>query len=70
MHRELTPSSANLQAKTYLIFAGWMLFSVLTVFFYLPETRGRSAAELDEMFEAKVPARKFSSKHFLQRGWK
>ncbi|EAU33623.1 predicted protein [Aspergillus terreus NIH2624] len=52
---------ANLQAKTYLIFAGWMLFSVLIVFFYLPETRGRSAAELDEMFEAKVPARKFSS---------
>ncbi|KUL92248.1 hypothetical protein ZTR_02325 [Talaromyces verruculosus] len=52
---------ANLQAKTYLIFAGWMLLSVLIVFFFLPETKGRSAAEIDEMFEAGVPAREFSS---------
>ncbi|KIA75815.1 hypothetical protein HK57_00429 [Aspergillus ustus] len=52
---------ANLQAKTYLIFAGWMLFAVLIVFFFLPETKGRSAAEIDEMFEAGVPARKFST---------
>jgi hypothetical protein len=29
------------------------------MFFCLPETKGRAAAELDEMFEAKIPARKF-----------
>lgn len=40
-----------------------MLLSVLIVFFFLPETKGRSAAEIDEMFEAGVPAREFSSKH-------
>jgi hypothetical protein len=38
-----------------------MVFAVAIVFFFLPETKGRSAAEIDEMFEAAVPARKFSS---------
>ncbi len=33
----------------------------MVTYFCLPETRGRSAAELDEMFEAKVPARRFKS---------
>ncbi|KAJ0420341.1 general substrate transporter [Aspergillus carlsbadensis] len=55
------PDGANLQAKTYLIFAGWMVFSLCIVFFFVPETKGRSAAEIDEMFEAGVPARKFST---------
>jgi len=27
---------------------------------YLPETRGRSSAEIDELFERKVPAWKWS----------
>jgi len=31
------------------------------MFFCLPETKGRAAAELDEMFEAKIPARKFKA---------
>ena len=51
----------NLGPKTYLIFAGWMFVVTILTFFYLPETKGRSAAELDEMFEAGVPAREFKS---------
>jgi hypothetical protein len=31
------------------------------VFFFLPELKGRSLEELDYMFEAGVPTRKFSS---------
>jgi len=31
------------------------------VFFFVPETKDRTLEELDEMFAAKVPARKFSS---------
>lgn len=39
-----------------------MSYSVIVItFFYYPETSHRSAAEVDEMFEAKVPARKFKS---------
>ena len=51
----------NLGPKTYLVFAGWMLFATITTYFCLPETKGRSPAELDEMFAAKVPARQFKS---------
>jgi hypothetical protein len=31
------------------------------VFFFLPEVKNRTLEEIDEMFEAKLPARKFSS---------
>ncbi|KAL5376276.1 hypothetical protein DPSP01_010625 [Paraphaeosphaeria sporulosa] len=50
---------ANLGPKTYLIFAGWMLGCIIVTFFWFPETKGRTPAELDEMFEARVPARQF-----------
>lgn len=52
-------SRANLGAKTYVIFAGWMLGCIIVTYFYLPETKGRAPAELDEMFNAGVPARQF-----------
>ena len=53
---------ANLGAKTYLIFAGWMLICLVLTFLYLPETKGRTSAELDEMFAAGVPSRRFKGK--------
>ena len=31
------------------------------MYFYMPETKGRTPAEIDEMFEAGIPARKFAS---------
>jgi SP family sugar:H+ symporter-like MFS transporter len=55
--------SGNLGAKTYLIFTGWMLFCIIVTYFYLPETKDRSAAALDVMFAAKVPARKFKCEY-------
>lgn len=55
----LTHCRANLGPKTYLIFAGWMLGCLLVTFFCFPETKGRTPAELDEMFEARVAARQF-----------
>ncbi|KAF4495266.1 High-affinity glucose transporter RGT2 [Fusarium agapanthi] len=44
---------------TYLVFAGWMAGCIIITYLYLPETKGRTPAELDAMFEARVPARKF-----------
>jgi hypothetical protein len=32
---------------------------IVITYLYLPETKGRTPAELDAMFEARVPARKF-----------
>jgi len=57
----LTNVSGDLGAKTYLIFAGWMLGCIVIIAIWFPESRGRSPAELDYMFEHKVPARQFKS---------
>lgn len=53
--------AANLGPKTFLIFAFCMLLGLVVSWFYWPETKGRSPAELDEMFALRLPARKFKS---------
>ncbi|KAJ5246906.1 hypothetical protein N7468_001889 [Penicillium chermesinum] len=53
--------AANLGAKTYLVFAGCMAGILIWVYFLMPETRGRTFAEIDEMYAAKVPAWKWRS---------
>lgn len=35
---------------------------IVITYFYLPETKGRSPAELDVMFAARIPARQFKGK--------
>jgi len=51
--------AANLGAKTYLVFAGCMACIIVFVYFYLPETRGRTFAEIDEMYDAGIPMRRW-----------
>lgn len=46
---------ANLGAKTYLIFAGCMVGIITFVWFCMPETKDRTFAEIDEMYDAKIP---------------
>lgn len=55
------PDQGNLGGKIGFIFGGLSVIVIVLLYFYLPETRFRSYEELDEMFAAKVPARKFSS---------
>ncbi|EMG47883.1 hypothetical protein G210_1642, partial [Candida maltosa Xu316] len=55
----LNPTEWNWKAKTAFLWAGIAVFSMVWVYFELPETKGRTFAELDKLFEAKVPARKF-----------
>lgn len=43
---------------------GWIwgpscLITVVWIYFYLPEIKNRTLEEIDEMFEARLPARKF-----------
>ena len=54
-------TGANLGAKTYLVFAGCMFLIILWVYFLVPETKGRTFAEIDEMYYRKVPKRKWAS---------
>lgn len=55
----INPGYGNLNAKVGFIFGALMVVWVVLAFFLIPETRGRTYEELDEMFMNKVPARKF-----------
>lgn len=51
----------NLGAKTGFVFAGLCTVGFILVYFFIPEMKGRSAAEIDELFEQKVKARHSSA---------
>ncbi|KAF4985724.1 hypothetical protein FDECE_16364 [Fusarium decemcellulare] len=55
------PDQANLGAKVAFIFGALAIISVVFLWFYHPESAGRSYEELDEMFMKKVPAREFKT---------
>ncbi|OAQ80460.1 sugar porter (SP) family MFS transporter [Purpureocillium lilacinum] len=60
---QLSSTAWNWGARAAFFWAGSCLLSVVWVYFRLPEPKGRTYAELDELFEKKVPARKFASTH-------
>lgn len=57
------PNEANLGGKVGFVFGGLSFFCIAFLWWYQPETRGRSYEELDEMFIKKVPAREFKTYH-------
>lgn len=58
---QITASDAgNLAAKAYLIFGGCMFVITILAFFLLPETRGRSFFEIDQLYGNRVPAWRWS----------
>lgn len=54
-----TASGTPLGAQTAFIFAGCVLLTVIGSYFYLPETRARTMAEVDEMYAIGLPMRKW-----------
>ncbi|MCO5549826.1 hypothetical protein L7F22_003300 [Adiantum nelumboides] len=59
--RMLNPDAWNLSAKSAFVWMGTGLVFLVWTYFRLPEPKGRTYGELDILFEAKVPARKFKS---------
>ncbi|PWN23173.1 putative maltose permease [Microstroma glucosiphilum] len=57
--RMLNPDAWNWGAKSGFFWAGTACLWFLWCFFRLPDPTGRTYLELDALFEAKVPARKF-----------
>lgn len=55
------PDKANLGGKVAFIFGGPSFLCLLYLWFFQPETAGRTYEELDEMFAKGVPARKFKT---------
>ncbi|KAJ6440004.1 sugar porter (SP) family MFS transporter [Purpureocillium lavendulum] len=60
---QLSSTAWNWGARAAYFWAGSCLLSLVWVYFRLPEPKGRTYAELDELFEKKVPARKFATTH-------
>ncbi|SJX66101.1 related to monosaccharide transporter [Sporisorium reilianum f. sp. reilianum] len=62
---QITASDAgNLAAKAYLIFGGCMLVITILAFFLLPETRGRTFFEIDQLYTHRIPAWRWSKYEF------
>jgi SP family general alpha glucoside:H+ symporter-like MFS transporter len=55
------PDKLNLGGKLGFLFGGLAVLCLVYLWLYQPETAGRTYEELDEMFAAKVPARKFKT---------
>ncbi|KAL7420436.1 hypothetical protein Q5752_004386 [Cryptotrichosporon argae] len=48
-------------ATTGMMFGGLGVICTAIVWFYIPDLTGRTFAEIDELFERRIPARKFST---------
>jgi SP family general alpha glucoside:H+ symporter-like MFS transporter len=57
--RMLNADGWNWGAKSGFFFLGFDVAFFIYLFFYLPETRNRTTAEIEYMFQNKVPCRKF-----------
>jgi sugar porter (SP) family MFS transporter len=53
------PDKANLGAKTMFIYAGLSLLRWVYLYFFQTETAGRTYDEIDELYAARIPLRKF-----------
>lgn len=51
----ISPDAGNLGAKAAFIFGGCVFLTIIWAWFYLPETKSRSVAEIDELYRSGVP---------------
>lgn len=57
----LSPQQAGWGVKTGYFFAGTAAVGGVLIFFIMPEFKGRTYSELDELFRRQIPTRKFRS---------
>jgi MFS family permease len=51
----ISPDAGNLGAKAAFIFGGCVFLTIIWAWFYVPETKARSVAEIDELYRSGVP---------------
>ncbi|RSL65346.1 hypothetical protein CEP51_013008 [Fusarium floridanum] len=57
---QLNPTAWNWGAKTGFFWAGGCLISVVFAYFFVPEPKGRTSAEMDILFEKRISPRHFA----------
>jgi hypothetical protein len=55
----INPDQGNLGGKIAFIFGAVLAACAVFVFFMVPETKGRTFIEIDELWSRRIPARKF-----------
>ncbi|KAI1343253.1 general substrate transporter [Xylariaceae sp. FL0016] len=63
----INPASLNWGPRYGYIWFPSCVVSAVWVYFFLPEVHGRTLEEIDEMFEEKIPARKFRAYQCVRR---
>ncbi|PKS08578.1 hypothetical protein jhhlp_004964 [Lomentospora prolificans] len=53
------PDVGDLGGKSAFVYGGTCLIAILLCWFYLPEMKGRTPAEIDHMFNIRLPTRQF-----------
>jgi SP family general alpha glucoside:H+ symporter-like MFS transporter len=56
----LSPQGANWGLQSGYLWSGLTLIAGIIVYFQIPETKTRTFAELDELFDRRTSARKFA----------
>ena len=55
------PDKGDAKEKTAFVYGGFCALAFVLAYFQVPEMKGRMPAEIDQMFDLKLPARKFRS---------
>lgn len=58
--RIIRPDGANLGAKSAFIFAACNIIIFVISYFLLPETKGRSLRDIEELYARNIPERKWA----------
>lgn len=52
--------------KLYLVYIGWIVVEMVTIYFFFVETAGKTLEELSEIFNAKHPVKKSLEKTHVE----
>lgn len=62
----INPDQGNLGGKIAFIFGGVLVFSTVWIYFMIPETKGRTYIEIDELWIRKTSARNFQKTNLVR----
>lgn len=56
----INPDQGNLGGKIAFVFGSVLVFAAVWIYFFIPESKGRTYIELDELWAQGIPPRKFN----------